>query len=105
MRSVRAFNHTQVFQVSLVEIPAHVFVALSVDHLGRKTMFVVSLFLNGFGCISAAFVPEGAVKVLVALIGMLVHGMKTSLSAFSWSPSFRQVWRGISIHSRLPLHR
>ncbi len=59
------------FLVSLIEIPSNVFVALTMDHLGRKTLYVCSILLTGLGCLIAAFLEEGGAKTALSITGML----------------------------------
>ncbi len=56
--------------VSLVEIPSYLFAYATIDHLGRKTVYVLCILLTGLGCLSAAFLEDdSAVKTTLSLIG------------------------------------
>ncbi len=56
--------------VSLVEIPSYIFATLTIDHLGRKTLYVFCVMLTGVGCLAAAFLEDdSAIKTTLSLIG------------------------------------
>ncbi len=56
--------------ISLVEIPSYVFAIFTIDHLGRKTLLVLSMTLTGVGCLSAAFLEDdSALKTVLSLLG------------------------------------
>ncbi len=55
--------------VSLIEIPSYAFVLLTMDHLGRKTLYVCSVLLTGVGCLIAAFLEDGNAKTGLSIIG------------------------------------
>ena len=57
-------------QVSLVEIPSYVFATLTVDHIGRKSLYVFCIMLTGVGCLSAAYLEDGdTAKTALCLVG------------------------------------
>ena len=55
--------------VSLIEIPSYVFATLTLDHLGRKTLYVTSIMITGVGCLIAAFLEDGAAKTSLCIAG------------------------------------
>ena len=62
--------------VALVEIPAYTLVPLVLDVVGRKPLFVASLFVPGVCCVAAAYLAPGT-----ALFTVLVMGAKLGASA------------------------
>ncbi len=60
--------------VSLIEIPSYVFVLLTMDHLGRKPLYVCSILLTGVGCLVAAFLEDGNAKTSLSIIGTATRG-------------------------------
>jgi len=59
--------------VSLIEIPAYIFLPMIIDVWGRKPLFVFTQLVPGICCIVAAFLPAGtpffAVLALLAKLG------------------------------------
>ncbi len=55
--------------VSLIEIPSYVAVILTMDHLGRKTVFVCSALLSGICCLVAAFLRDDVTKTDLSIVG------------------------------------
>ncbi len=47
---------------------------LTMDHLGRKPLFVGSMFLAGSFCIVSAFLPVGTFRTVFALVGKCMGG-------------------------------
>ena len=62
--------------VALVEIPAYTLVPLVLDVVGRKPLFVASLFVPGVCCVAAAYLAPGT-----AVFTVLVMGAKLGASA------------------------
>ena len=58
------------------EIPSYLFCMFTLDHVGRKPLFISSMFLTGIFTLICAMVEEGQLKTLLALIGK-VPGART----------------------------
>ena len=50
--------------VSLIEIPSYIFCMLTMDHVGRKPLFVYSLLVTGVFCIGSGFMEDGTAKTV-----------------------------------------
>ncbi len=54
----------------MVELPSYVFATLTVDHIGRKALYIFCIMLTGVGCLAAAFLEDGNIfKTILCLIG------------------------------------
>ncbi len=60
---------TDFLLVSLIEVPSDLFVLLTMDHLGRKTLYVCSVLLTGVACLIAAFLEVGNAKTALSIAG------------------------------------
>jgi len=81
-------------QISLIEIPSYIASSLTLDHLGRKTTYIIMISLTAVGCFIGAFLDDGNAKTALCMVGkewskrnhfffFLNHGRKHS----------RKVWR------------
>jgi len=53
--------------VSLIEVPAYLFLIVTQDAAGRKPLFVMCMLLPGVACLIAAFLPDGIFQTILVL--------------------------------------
>ena len=53
----------------ILEIPSYIFCILTMDHLGRKFVVVACMLVGGIFTIICAFVQEGGLRTILALVG------------------------------------
>lgn len=69
---------------SVIEMPAHLYVLFALDWFGRKPNLCGSLILGGISCIVSVFIPLGAWRTTVVMLGKFFISISfTSLYIFT----------------------